>query len=299
MSIDDLYAELDLDWRPNDRSLFVNELKAAARSEKTKMGLGEPSPEQVAFQEKTKALLEEIEKETVEFSKVLQVLPLREEDYEAQGLKVPTKISTQLENYKFYLVSVPITLMPMPGWGFVQLDCILEFNPDEISDNRPVAHEVFPKEEWETIIKASQGLEIGLNEDLEFKTPKVDLPVLGKTGVGFSGLGTASLVVGPFQYSVCRPKIQTSGTGNVKVRWHMEGEHVFEREEPVLSIVLKVPKQIEKVVIIGALKASGRFHTFTADIRHLFRYLRDRTKKFYEAGAPKTDDCQWDISRFL
>jgi hypothetical protein len=106
-------------------------------------------------------------------------------------------------------------------------------------------------------------------------------------------------VIGPFEYSIRRPKTVARGVGNVKVRWRLVGEESFQREEPVLGIVLKVPKHLQQVRLIGVLKASGRFHTFSAEFRHLKRFLRKRTQSFLDSGAPIVKSEDWDISAYL
>ena len=300
MSFEDLYRELNLDWRPEERSLFVKEIAAAAQSYQSTLGASKADKDKRRALEQSKDRLEdELYSATLEFSKVLEVLPLRKSDYEAQGLQVPTRIAAQMKNFRFYLVNVPITMVSLPGWGFVELECILEFNPLDEAKDRPVAHELLPKEKWQDVVRANQGLQVGLDENLEFQTPKLVEQVLGKTGVNLAARATAGLVLGPFEYRIRRPQIVARGVGNVKARWRLVGEQTIEREEPVLGIVLKVPKHVRQVELIGVLKASGRFHNFTSELRHLKRFLRDRTQRFIDEGAPDAVPGEWDISSYL
>ena len=240
-----------------------------------------------------------MEGETVEFSPVLDIYPLHKKNFKDHGLEVPKGINERLEKYNYYLVNVPVTLVAAPGWGFNQLDCILEFSPDSPAQARPVAYQIFPKEEWESVVRASQTLNIGLDENLEFKTPDVKLKPVLSAGVGLSTRAGAGLVLGPFQYQVLRAKIISRGQGNVKVRWRLDGEEAFHKADPRLGILLQVPKEADQVVILGVLKASKHFHLMTAELRHVLQYVRERTRNFMEQGAPLANHRVWDISAQL
>jgi hypothetical protein len=130
------------------------------------------------------------------------------------------KISSlaNLLRYNFYLVNFPITVLPRPGGGFVQLECIVEFNPGSSPAKRPVAYQIFPQEEWQSVIHAWQGVKVGLNESLEFKLdpiqataklPELDLPAQAEIKLKMAG--QAGLVFGPFDYDIKRPKIISRG----------------------------------------------------------------------------------------
>jgi len=297
MSLDDLYAELELDFKPEERSLFLSEISSAARSHRSELG-GEGA-EQDEISRQIESLAARLDSETAVFSPVLDIMPLRRQEFQKRGLTVPLPLAERMRRYKFYLVNVPITLVPMPGWGFIQLDCILEFNPDQPTAKRPLTYQVFPEQKWESIIKASQGLQVGIDENFEFNLPMDVMPGVAQAEVGLKAGGKARLVLGPFNYNIRRPKVVSRGYGNVFAHWRLEGEETFEQEDPKLGLILQMPKDLKEVTILGVLKASRRFHPFTAHVRHLMQYVRSRTKKFVDQGAPLVDDQKWDISKQL
>jgi hypothetical protein len=302
MAIDNLYAELGLDFRPDERKLFLQEMAAVARDYKSSLG---PTDTVRSLQEADdlsqhfERLMKTLEESTATFSPVCDIVRLRKKHFADHSLKVPARITDLMRRFDFYLLHVPITLVAKAGWAFIQLDCIIEFNPGRSPAERPVAYQVFPQEEWQDVIRASQGLAVGLDENLEFKVDigrlEVELPELSaeaRAKVGTRAAGKAGLILGPFNYRIRRPKIISRGRGNVQVYWRLESEEHFEEEEPQLGVVLQVPKEVSRVDVIGVLKACRDFHTFTANVRHLLRYLTDRTRNFFELGAPITDELR-------
>jgi hypothetical protein len=305
MSLDSLFEELDVNFRPERRAVYFEELAHVAQNYQSALS-GDDVRGDVRSDDllqSVESLIDELEGETVEFSKVLDVLPLKKTMFTDHGVEAHPQLTRLMRRFNFFLVHVPITLVPKPGWGFIQLDCILEFNPGAPAEGRPVAYQLFPTEIWETVISFTQGLEVGLDENFEFKTPHVDLPGVSevvKGQVALSAAGQARLVVGPFNPNIKRPKIISRGRGNVKVRWRLEGEKQVSQEEPRLAIVMQVPKDVVQVDVAGALKASKRFHPFTAHVRHLLGYVKDSTRDFFEQGAPQAKPGAWtDITANL
>ena len=294
MTNNGLESDLTLDFRPEDRHLFFDEMIAAARDFQSTLGGESTDPDEISHQ--IEALMRELDQETVEFSPHLEIYPLRKKNFTDHGLEIPPQISDRMRRYKFYLVQFPITMVPKPGWGFVQLDCMVEFNPMQDASLRPVAYQIFPQEAWEPVIRASQGLSVGLDENFQFMTPVVSVPGIAEAGVGLAAGGQAQLILGPFNYDIRRPKIISRGIGNAIVRWRLDGEKNFEHEEPRLAVVLQTPKTVDEMTIIGVLKASKRFHPFTAHVRHLAQYVRERTRNFFDQGAPIARESVWDVS---
>jgi len=304
MSVNNLSQEFDFVFEPDERKLFLQEVSTTAQRLSTSLGEvertgggAEPADEAVLFIQK---LTSELEQDTTEFSPRLDVIPLRQQDFAARGVNPSPSVASLLERFNFYLVHIPITLFPKAGYAFVQLDCIIEFNPGKPPAERPVAFQIFPDQEWQDVIRFEQGLAIGLNENLEFKVDKArlstELPNLSaeaQAAIGLKAAGNAGLILGPFNYRIRRPKIQTGGRGNVKVRWRLDSAEYFEQEEPQLGVLLQVPKNVTKVDAVAVLQASRDFRLLSANLKHVLRFVRERTKNFFEAGAPKSDSRPW------
>jgi len=298
MNIDRLYAELGVDFQPNDRQMFLQELADVAHSYKTQLGskaqAGEDSDHLLE-------LTSELGKEVAEFSPKLSVLPLKKTLFTDLKLEMPPYTVNLLKRFNFYLVDFPITLFPRPGWGFVRLECRVEFNPGRPSAERPIAYQIFPHEEWQDILHAWQSLAVGLDENFEFKIDSAQLPeqqlnlnVPAKAAIELKMAGKMGLILGPFNYYVRRPKILSQGRGNVKVMWRLEGEEQIMQTEPRLGVVLQVPKHVSRVDAIGAMAVFRTFHFFTAELGDLLDFLSKPTKNFLENGAPATDKKPWD-----
>jgi len=285
--------DLTLGFSPHDRTLFIQELSAAARDCKTSLGSTSGQADEINNQ--LEALFDKLGSESAEFSPVLDVAPLTNALFSKHSLEPPSDIA----RFDFYLLTIPVTLLPKSGWAFRQLECNLCFNADASDQQRPVAHEIFPTSEWIEVFRASQTLSVGLDENLQFKlapssfgggprlSDAVQAQVELKSGV------KSTLILGPFNYTIRRPKIVAVGKGNVWVSWRLDGEEYFEREVPRFGVVLKVPKSIRRIDVLGTLRAERDFHFFTADIRYLLKYVREKTRRFWEQGAPVVDKRMW------
>jgi hypothetical protein len=299
MSLDSIYKELGVDFEPRDRKLYLAELADCARDYQTTLGPDEPTKGRSTQLEH---LASELGKESVEFSPRLSVVALTEKLFTDLHLEVPPYIATLFERFKFYLVDFPITLVPRPGGGFSQLDCIVEFNPDSPPAERPVAYQIFPHEEWQEVVHAWQGVSVGVDENLEFKLNPADavkklsgLDLPARAAVELKMAANAGLILGPFDYRIRRPKIISRGRGNVKVYWRLESEERVTEEQPRLGVVLQVPKEVSRVDAIGALAASSRkFHGLTSELGHLMNFLSEGVRNFLQRGAPASDKKPWD-----
>jgi hypothetical protein len=298
MSIGDLYAELGIDFKPDDRQKFLVEFTDVARDYRRHLGPGEADQ---ARNTQLQELAAELGKDIVAFSPQLTLLPLSKKMFGDLKLEIPPSTASLLQRYNFYLVNFPITVRPRPGGGFVQLESIVEFNPGCPPKERPTAYQIFPQDEWQQVIHACQGLKVGLNESFEFKIdpiqaasklPELDLPA--KAAIETKVAGKAGLVLGPFDYDIKRPKITSRGQGNVKVYWRMESEKAITQEEPRLGVVLQVPRDVSRVDVIGVLKALPTFHFFTADVRNVAELMSSLGGNFFKKGAPVTADMPWN-----
>ncbi len=304
MDIESLYTELGLEFVPEERPRFLREVSVTARGlpdtlggkEQTALGTGDAD----AAARQIEELMNELEQDTAEFSPRLEAIGLSRKDFTAHGIPVSPRVEALLDCSDFYLVHIPVTLFPKAGYAFVQLDCIVEFNSGQPAEQRPVTYQIFPEQEWQDVIRFGEGLAIGLNPDLEFrvdmKRVSAELPSLSgeaRAAIGAKAAGDLGLVLGPFDYRIRRAKIQTAGRGNVKARWRLDSAEYFEKEEPQLAVLLQVPRGVSRVDAIGALKAARDFRLLSANLRHVIRFVQERTRNFVESGMPKSDGKAW------
>ena len=298
MSLDNLYAELGVEFQPDERAGFFQELADVARDHSGLLG---DKPDADGDNMRLENLAKELGNERISFAPRPAVVALRPKLLADLHLEAPPYIRQLFQHFNFYLVDFPITLIPRPGGGFSQLDCIVEFNPDGAPNKRPVAYQIFPHEEWQEVIHAWQGVTVGIDEKLEFKIDPVQaagvlstlsLPV--KAAVELKTAANAGLALGPFDYHIRRPKIISKGRGDAKVYWRLQGEEQVTESEPRLGVVLQVPKDVARVDAIGAVAARRTFHFLTADLGHLLKYLSEGARRFFEKDAPASDKKSWD-----
>lgn len=297
MSIDGLYTELGFEFKPSEHDKFWRELTAVARSFQQPLGAGSDSGQSG---DELALLAAELGKERVGFGPRPEVVRLPKQLFTDLGYQAPVYLVELMKDFDFHLLNIPITLLPRPGGGFSQLDCIVEFNPGTEAEQRPIAYQVFPQEVWQEVIRAWQGVTVGVDEKFEFKVnpaefveelAQVSLPV--KAEVELKASGNAGFVLGPFDYRVRTPKITSRGRGDAKVYWRLEGEDQVTQQDPRLGVILKVPKGVDRVDINAVLTARRTFHFFTSDLNHVLQYLSDRAKTFFEQGAPAAAQTAW------
>ena len=271
-------------------------MKDAVRDHK--QVLGGSARARSAAQDELVALLEQIGEETAEFSPMLDVSPLTAETFAIRKVDVPPAIDILMPRFKFFLVQVPITLVPRTGWSFDRLECRVQFKATSPGADLPVAHEIFPQPRWKHLLSAHTSLEVGVDEGLSFKADASSLPVGAASlpataALTVSAKASAGFVAGPFTYTVRRPEIRASGQGDAQVVWRLEGSGVVDEERPSLGIVLKVPQAVEDVEILGAFKARHSFNVLAATFGELLDYVRKTTRTFFRAGAPVSDTHRW------
>lgn len=252
------------------------------------------------------ALLEELKlkkNETAEFSPELPVLRLRKKDFSDLGIELPEETKKLMSQNRFYLVRIPITLVPRPGNLFWRLMCVIELNPDSES-RRPTAVSLFPEEQWQTIIQALVGAEVGVDESLKFKA-EIDPAaaqagsIAGEFDAGVEMLlsGALNVTVGKFNYNVQRPTILARGKDSAKVRWTLDGKEPFKEDDLNLGLVMKVPNEVEEVTLAGALLAYRDFETLMAEMKDIWDrikgYLSPKSQEFFNLGAPLPDKHDW------
>jgi len=239
-------------------------------------------------------ILQALKAEKAAFGPCPEVLPLDSEALKSRGVDLDTRVRTLLDRFDFYNVTFPVTLFPKRGWAFDRLECQVEFNPGESPDRRPLAHDIFPGSDWETLAKATMHLEIGITEALEFRA-KAAAPSLASAGAEGQLSAGAGFIFPPREYHVKRARIVSRGKNASEVFWRLDDESFFEKDEPRLGVILKVPKGVTPVKAKGMLAAYRSFHKLGADLGVLMEYLSERVRSFFTKGAPLVDRGEWEI----
>lgn len=293
MSLADLHAELGLDsnFRPDDAAKFWDELLFTARNYKKKLGDGSQIPDPQNYLADLRE--ENARGEFVRFSPVLDVKALDEQYFHALRLDIDPTLTLQFKHFFFLLVKIPITLSRKHGWAYKELRCTVEFNPGAKPRNRPIAYQIVPAEEWVPLIALGVELQIGLDGAAEFKVDLNQLPSLegldlpARTAAQIKGTAKGGLGLA-FSHYLMQPKIIAKGKGDVKVHWQLIGKQQVTYSEPSLGVVLKVPREVARVDIIGALTVFPSFHLLGEGFWHIVESLGTAARRFFKKGAPPT-----------
>ncbi len=289
-------ARLSFDIEDLDRDALLDEAVEAARRVASREGVARSAGSRSfgAPEADVLGVLQALKKEKAAFGPRPEVLPLDAEALKARGVELDSRVKALLERFDFHAVTFPVTLFPKRGWAFDRLECQVEFNPGEAPERRPLAHDVFPGSDWETLAKATMHLEIGVTEALEFRA-KAAVPLLASAGAEGKLDSGAGFVFPPRDYHVKRARLVSRGKDTSEVLWRLDNEKFFQEDEPRLGVILKVPKGVAPVKAKGVLAAYRSFRTLSADLGDVLNYLGDRVKNFFRKGAPLVDRGEWAL----
>lgn len=278
-----------LQWGEEERGLLLDEAMAAAeahRSDLRRPSRGQRSGSDVL------AVLADLKEEKAAFAPVPEVLPLAAEALAARGIALDHRVKALLDRFDFFLVTFPLTLFPRRGWSFNRLECQVELGPGEPPQRRPLAHDVFPASSWQTLASANLRLQVGVTEELEFRTNRIEVPMV-TADVGAQLDAGARFVLEPRDYCIKKARLLSRGRDDAEVFWRLDDAEFFREDEPRLAIVLKVPVGVTPVRAVGRMAAYRSFDVLSADLGVLFDYLGERVKTFFRNGAPLTDRGDW------
>lgn len=289
--------DFDFDFGTEARGALLKETRALAGSLAPGDAARDPRFEDAL------TLLDQLDAEVAEFSAFPEFVPLQAADFERQGLALPPRFVELAARHRFYWVRFPITLKPRTDRPFVKLQCAVEFNPGTDPGHlRPVAQCVLPDRKFQQLMQTSTRFTVSLGEDLEFKANAAAdsaLPGGGaaaKAAVDATLAAGAGAIVGPFTYTWNRALINHSGTGSEKVFWSLNGAEFFEAQEPVLVVVLRVPKELTSLRIAAALQASHKVSLLAGTLGSALELLGERIRGFFRAGAPTRHTQTWDLT---
>lgn len=242
--------------------------------------------------------LRKLKEAQVLFAPALTVQRLRRRDFEARDLEPSPDVEKWMETHRFYLVRVPVTLMPSSGWNFVRLRCWIGFEADD--GMPPKAHDIYPETTWTEILQLQTDLNLGIDESLRFRAGVEGLEGAyqqlsgeAQVKVGLEAEGGLKLVVGPFQYGVQRAGVLSTGLEGSEVFWQLDGHEHVQREEPYLAVVLRVPEKAKAVNAQGALIAYHDFDFLGAHLTDWKGDFRDKLRTFFSKGIPLEKTSSW------
>ena len=253
------------------------------------------------------SLVNELQGDAAAFAKSPVVQKISEETFTSGKSQIGDRFKELTAKHNLYCVTFPIYLHAKSGGGFNKLEAIVEFNPEiPVPANRPKAIRILPEKQFQTQLQAGTRLEVGLDENLDFKASSgtVDIKAASAQASMTAGAGAKAatgfnFLVGPFVYHVKKAKIDHSAIGLEKVFWRLDGSEFFQEDDFPLVVVLQVPKETTEVRIAAVMQAYRHFSFLSADLQDAVSELGRRIRNFFEAGTPLRDQQLWDISSRL
>jgi hypothetical protein len=181
-----------------------------------------------------------------------------------------------------------------------------------------------PSPKFQVGLKVGTRLEVGLDENFEFKA-KVASPSPGvktggssasdspgdakgaegqnslslKGGVDASTAAKLGLLAGPFEYRVVSAKIEQNGPGMDWVFWRLDGAEFFQEDRPDLAVLLQVPHSTRDLKIDARMQAYRYFSFLGADLREVIKGIPEKLRALFEGGLPVADARAYDLTASL
>jgi hypothetical protein len=229
------------------------------------------------------------------------VYAITDEAFVNQQRPVPVRLEELSKNFKFFWMRFAVGLMPRRNWAFNRLEIKVAFNPGGDPGTRPKGYQIFPEKKFQDLLKASDHLEVSVDENFEFNAKAAADAGLAKASASASAKAGAGLniAIGPFNYRIARAKVDNSGTGLDWVFWRLDGKEFFEENRPDFIVIVQVPKEARELKIDAAMQASRFFNFAAANVQDAIKALPAKFASFFKAGAPIADQKKWDLSAKL
>jgi hypothetical protein len=200
---------------------------------------------------------------------------LTPEDFDQQQQSSNPAIRAKMSKFDFYVVCATVNLSLESGYSLTNLECILEFCPDEANiQQKPMIFDLFPKTENKEIFSLSSHLTLGLDENLLFSAQtshineeSTDIIPISQAKLTAQFKSGVSFQVSPLNYKLYRSITKATGKSDIKASWQFTGKEAFLDGEVILCVILTIPKsRLKPINARGSITAYHQFQWLTADI---------------------------------
>jgi hypothetical protein len=217
-----------------------------------------------------------------------KLILLTEETFKEVGVELNSIYRQQMrDTYDFYYMTVNVDLRPKPGAKFWRLLCELNFISE--AGNEPIVQTIFPESKWQSLMKFGVGMNLGLNENLEWNVgvdtstfaELVNIPNF-KANVSTKNELKAFVVVPDYAYEGGFFEIIAQGPGSSKCYWCIEEADIQQMTTVKFAIVFKVPKKCKSIKLHGTVWAEANMDWLFADVRDVFGEFKETLKNLFK-----------------
>ncbi len=217
-----------------------------------------------------------------------RLILLTEETFKEVGIELTSSYRQQMQNADFYYMTVSVDLRPKPGVQFWRLYCQLDFSPK--GEQEPIIRTIFPQSKWESLMKLGIGMDLGLNENLDWSvgvdatqiSEILNLPGNLKANITSKNELKAFIVIPDYAYEFGGFEIVAQGEGNSNCYWRIEEPTIQKMTTVKFAIVFQVPKGCHSIDLDGTVWVEANMDWLFADIRDVFSELADRFKNLLQ-----------------
>lgn len=237
-----------------------------------------------------------------------KLILLTEETFKEVGVELNSIYRQQMrDTYDFYYITVTVDLRPRASAKFWRLICNLDFSSK--AGNEPIIQTIFPENKWQPVMKFGVGMNLGLNENLEFSAgldtstfaelaniPNFNASVSTKNEL------KAFIAVPDYTYEGGFFEIIAQGSGSSECFWRIEEADIQQMATVKFAIVFKVPKQCKSINLHGTVWAEANMDWLFADIRDVASELKENLKNLFkrknEAAKElsRGDEKEWTLN---
>jgi hypothetical protein len=214
-----------------------------------------------------------------------QLKLLKEDAFREVGVELTNDLQRQiLYESDFYYMTLPVYLRAKPTIQFRQLCCELNFSPK--GDKEPIIQKIFPAGEWRTMMQWGVGMNLALNESLDWTigidasevAEMANLPGEMKASVANKSELKAYVIVPDYTHELGQSEVFAQGEGSSTCYWYIQKPELTRTGTVLFTTVFKVPKGTELVNLHAIAWAEPDMKWLTTDIRDVFSELAERFK---------------------
>jgi hypothetical protein len=221
-----------------------------------------------------------------------KLIQLTEDNFRESGAELTAIVKQQMQmQFDFYLMTLSVDLRPERGSRFWRLICELDFGPK--GDSEPIMQSLFPTHQWRSVMSCGIGMDVGLNNRLEWEIGLdgnsledflQSIPSELRTNVSNRNSFKAFLAVPAYKYELGKVEVITTGEGNSICYWRIQDQNLQKIGTAKFAIVFKVPKGTESITLQGIAWAEPNINWLTEELGDVIDVLPERFKTLFGQG---------------